>query len=545
MIAVSKDINAARAYADSLKQGAATPQVDPARFPLTTAMATYVLDFDAAREKRALQSLNVQERLKSLRGVAVSLFSFRRSVAGLLVLAGLLLTLLNLSLSVGPLGEAFRKLGEDQRVIKSSSAIPEPNSDSASQQAETIETSMSKVVIAAQRGFLFSMVAILAAFSLLCQVLWAQSRVLIAVARFGAWAEDAFRDALPEQISGGVGALAIKRDDDGISDLIRVLTDLKFSLGTLADLSGTMGDVRDAIVKSLDAMPGHIQASMGLVSKDMVRSLERNMKEEVESIKKILAIYGQQEFRIDEIRQYVEAVKVHTEKISNAVNSLEGLPKQLIAMENGLEGHSTSAQRLDASVQHLEQSVRAIPSEELRNAATELIKATSHIARAHGQALEAIAELERTNSAGLQRDTELGKRLAVITTVSQQFLGAYDGLNGRAEANQKLLVESLERVTIQMVREITSIGQQWSDSAPLTQLRLLQSAITDIGETLRAIRVPPQNGQMTLEGWKEHSDTGSQQRIRNGTPTEVVTWNEPQFQSAPLADANEGHKGDS
>ena len=264
----------------------------------------------------------------------------------------------------------------------------------------------------ARWAFGLSFVFIAFATMIIFSVAVEQRRRMHLISQFASWAERAYRDALPDQISIGEAASAFRQNAEALGSLTQSFNDLTVSLEAVRSFSTTMEDVREAIVKALDRIPGEIQASMGLVSKDMVKNLDRAMRDDVEATKKILAIYGQQEFRIDEIGKHVHAVKELTERTADAVTTLESIPQYLSAIDVSLKQHTSVAGQIEASSKRIEESVLAFPSEELKTSAKALIDATERVGRAHTQAVDAIIDLQSKTAIVAKTDMEVGKHSA-------------------------------------------------------------------------------------------------------------------------------------
>jgi hypothetical protein len=251
-----------------------------------------------------------------------------------------------------------------------------------------------------------------------------------------------------------------------------------------------MEDVGEAIVKALDRIPGEIQASMGIISKDMVKNLDRAMRDDVEATKKILAIYGQQEFRIDEIGKHVHAVKELTERTADAVMTLESIPQYLSAIDASLKQHTSVAGQIEASSKRIEESVLAFPSEELRTSAKALIDATDRVGRAHTQAVDAIIDLQNKMAMVAKTDMEVGKHLEKITAASQQFLDAHEKLIANFDSSQIRVAEGLDRVATQIHREISQLLDRTEVAGISAQLQRLQVAFDEFRNGLRLLPVP-------------------------------------------------------
>ncbi len=534
MFPLTRDLREARAYACAVPKGAAVPDVNPTKLPLTAAMAEYVLDFEAAKQKRCLPDFNVQQRLDTVRRVTATMFSFLRSVSGLLILCGLLFTLFNLQRAVGPLGDAFRQLANQQEGA-SQSHRGTPELGSARDKVNHIQGTMSDVASSAKQAFLFSFCFILAAASTMILVLIRQQHAFASVARFAAWAEQQYRTELPEQISIAEAAHAFKDNAQALGDLTRSFNDLALALEAVKNFSRTMDDTRDAIVKALDAMPGQIQASMGLVSKDMVKNLERTMKDEVEATKQILAIYGQQEFRIDEIRQEVEAVRKFTEKVTLTATSLETIPRHLGAIDTSVKQLTWSAQRFEETGKQIEGAVLAFPSKDLQDSAKALTEASTQVGRAHSQAVDAIAEFQGKSAAALtdvktqveRTHAELGVAIANLQVESTaglsdvaaqvgrthtEVLGAIGELLGKSVATQGDIIRNIGGTRADVAEAMVDLGQK---------LAAIGSADREIGQKIDAMASASQ--QFVREFYQMRSELGDDRKLASDNLTEATS----------------------
>jgi hypothetical protein len=499
------DFRQAQIFVTSLPRGVAVPEVERSKYPITAAMASYVLDFESAKQKHTLHQFDVQRRLDTIRRLPSEIYRFSRSLAGLLILGGLLTTLIMLSRAVGPLGDAFQDLSKDQ----ASSITPAPIS--AEDQVSQIQTTMRVMTRRAGLAFGLSFTFILGATVIIFSVAVRQRKRTILIAQFAGWAERAYRDAVPGQVSIGEAAAAFRQNAEALGSLTQSFNDLSFALEAVKGFSNTMEDVREAIVKALDRIPGEIQASMGTVSKDMVKNLERAMKDDVEATKKILAIYGQQEFRIDEIAKHVSAVKELSEKATAAVTTLEAIPQYLNAIDASLKQHTSVVGQIEASSRRIEESVLAFPSEELKTSAKALIDATNSVGRAHTQAVSAIVDLQRQTAIVATTDLEVGKHLERITAASQQFLNAYEKLTANFDSSQIRVAEGLDRVATQIQREIKQLVDKTDVAAISAQLQRLQLAFDEFHKGLRLMRTPTLTDVSVQGGGQgngEHSSGG-------------------------------------
>jgi hypothetical protein len=332
----------------------------------------------------------------------------------------------------------------------------------------------------------------------------------------------------------GEAAAAFRQNAEALGSLTQSFNDLSIALEAVRGFSTTMEDVREAIVKALDRIPGEIQQSMGFVSRDMVKNLERAMRDDVEATKKILAIYGQQEFRIDEIAKHVLAVKELTEKTTGAVTTLEAIPKHLNAIDASLKQHTSVATQIETTAKRIEETVLAFPSDELKTSATSLIKATEAIGRTQAQAIDAIVALQSKTADLVQTDSEVGNQLEKITAASQQFLDAYDKLMTNFDRGQVRIAEGLEWVATQIQREIKKLVEKNEIATISAQLQRLQLSFDDFRNELRHLRTPSLRDasvgqQSESNGVKANGHSPSIQ------PDAVVTADaKPKLQVGPL-----------
>lgn len=485
------DLTHARALANALQRDDDAPVTDSAKGRLTGAMVEYVLDFRVAKQKRYLHEFDVQRRLDSLHRVANGMFNSTRSLAGLCILAGLLFTMYNLQRAVGTLGEDFRNLASQQ--AKYATPANKPSDDLASPDDSTnrITTAMSQMAAAAGQAFRFSLVAIGGAVLLLIWTLQRQRYASTSVDQFSSWAVRVYRNDLPEQISIGEAAVAFKENAAALGGLTQSFNDLSFALTAMKNFSRTMDDTRAAIVEALSAMPAQLQQSIGTITAGMVRNLEKATKEGIESSNKILAIYGQQEFRIAEIRQEVAAVRGFTEQIVKGVKVLEGVPGGLTEINSSLLQHVSSAQRIEASARHLEGAVKDFPSGDLVETARALTKATKQITTAHEEAIKAIQVIEAQTLRLGRLELVLGNKQDTIADLLRGLTSGLDHLKSEFANDIQLTSGKLEGLVSAVVDEVNKLADRSDSSTILLETQRIDSTLKAF---LSRLRIKPQSG---------------------------------------------------
>ena len=456
MILVDTILDLRRARNLSLGMKENTALEEPIRFPLTSSILRFSLDFETAKQKKCLHAFDLQQRLAFVRRMPSSMFNGGRSAAGLLILCGLLVTLWNLQRAVGPLGEAFHQLSVQQEApLSGSSEAQQP--DDAQRSISQIQNTMSRVASSAHRGFFWSFCFISCAVLIGAACLWGQSHASTTVIRFSVLAESRYREDLPEQLSIADAATTFREAANALGGLTRSFNDVVIALNALRAFSDTMDETRDMLRKSLEAIPVRIQESMGLVTKDMVRNLETAMKEQADAIHRILVIYGEQEFRIGEIRQQVAAIHTLSERIAQSAAPLETVPTHLAAINNALRQHSSATYRLEATAKLIETAIHEIPSEQLLESAHALSDSASQLRISHSEVLqESKTLLER--SAGLENTArELRERFESLEQISKDTLRKLEQATIESSGDRKRLGDQVTGMVSNAVDEIAKV----------------------------------------------------------------------------------------
>jgi hypothetical protein len=298
--------------------------------------------FRAAEQRRTLGAFRFGDHFERIRDALGGALNPIRGGAGVLILSGLTITLFNLQHSVQHLKTAFQDL-----------AVHSPTSSTSVDVTAVVTSAMAGLASSAHLAFAFSVGFILTAALLLICVLGLQQSAAKTYQRFVAWAHGEYERLLPVQTPLGEVAVRFDETAKSLKAVTVSFNEMTEQFGSIRDFAGSIENARIAIEDAMAKLPGHIQASMGTLSERFVASITEGLRESNENSKHVLAIYGHQQHRIDQIQAEAVAIGQYAKQVAEVTKHLEGLPESVTAASEAALDQAASANGLDSTVAEL------------------------------------------------------------------------------------------------------------------------------------------------------------------------------------------------
>jgi hypothetical protein len=305
-----------------------------------------------AVEKEMIGAVSVDRASAPLISYFRTLVNTPRSWAGVLILCGLLVTLLNLQGSVGTLGASFQSLSTTQTELSQRAAA-----DSVRQ----IQTAMGDIASRAHDAFLQSFRVIALATLLLALTLVIANRAQRVSRTFATWANSAHLRALVNRPP--VQETQVEKLNELISKLADVATgfeSLSPAMTSVGDLGAKLDASSQIVAEAVQKLPDTINASVGQLSVEVTRDISAHLNHQIEHLKKILAIYGDQELRVKKIQEYLDKTGDAMEAALKSLRNLSSLPGKIDALTDAVQKFGGSAATvasscavLDAKIEHM------------------------------------------------------------------------------------------------------------------------------------------------------------------------------------------------
>lgn len=404
--------------------------------------------FDTAVRHNCLTEFNLDHQFERIRAALGGMLNPIRGRAGVLILSGLIITLINLQSSVQSLQTAFTTLAEH----------PPTDGSTSVDVTSTVTHVMATVAGAAHRAFLFSVVFILIAALLLIGVLYVQAKATRIYQEFVEWAHDKYDDSLPFQTPLGEVAAKFDQTTKSLTSLAAAFNAMILEFGSLRDFAGSIENARVAIEDAMAKLPGHIQVSMGSLSERFVAGVSEGLRESNENSKHVLAIYGHQQHRIDQIQAEAAAIGEYSKQVAEVSDKLKGLPELVVAASKATTDLADSANRLDSTVAELAVRVEDLPVKELRADVQSLITSTEAV-KSHATNVEKFVGVVSANLElllGLPGQiTEIGTGVALQKAAVDVLIAAVGTMQG---AVKDLPVAQMGEATRSLSKALERVG---------------------------------------------------------------------------------------
>jgi hypothetical protein len=281
----------------------------------------FINAFRTADANNAISQFDVEKQLTPTALRLRSMGQSTRSVAGLLILVALVITLLNLQGAVSSLGVAFRRLPDPAK----------PETQTSTEVVSSVQNAMGGVADTASSAFLASGATIGSALILLVCALGLQRQAAQDMRRLIGWGHSAYAARLADSAKRTPAEQRVE-----FSDAIKSFSALVDSFGTLSTELATLGEFRTelatavvAISTAVDKLPATIQANISSLSSQVTREIAEDLKRQYEILSRLLAAYGDLGLNVKTIEKFTtEVIKQHTDA-SQALVSLAGLPAHM------------------------------------------------------------------------------------------------------------------------------------------------------------------------------------------------------------------------
>ena len=244
---------------------------------------------------------------------------------------------------------------------------------------------------------------------------------------------------------------------------------------------GYLGQRFDAaaelIGKAVQSLPAQIQTSIVNLSADVARGINEDLKHQLEYLKKIAVIYGDQQLTVAEVHSYVREVAESVAKSASAVSKLEGSPEAIRALAGAVARFEevVGVMRSEASV--LAAKVDRLPAEEISKSAASVERLATTVGPALEQLRATSAELDkRIHSSLSEAHTE---QLKTIRAELEQSMSAVEAAVTSVEKNEASYLAKLQA-------ELTTTGNVLSGLSAMLA-RLPQASFGNIEQQLTHI----------------------------------------------------------
>ncbi|HLG97810.1 MAG TPA: hypothetical protein VKX49_15965 [Bryobacteraceae bacterium] len=339
----------------------------PDRFPSGTAfpsgrescrLANEFLTLCAqAADRQMLGALHIDRALAPVNNYFRTRVNTPKSLAGVLVLCGLLVTLLNLQGSVGRLGASFQNLSVSQSDVQQSTAARSVNE---------IQTAMGEIAGRAHDAFLQSFGVILLSSMILWLALLLNNKAQGVCRDFAVWANATHVRSLVERPP--VQETQVEK----LSELIVKLSDVAGTFETIGPAIASVGDLgakldasSQLVAEAVSKLPATINESVGQLSLEVTRDISAQLNHQIEYLKKVLAIYGDQTVRVTKLQEYLDKLGESMESSMKALKGLAALPGKIDSLSEAVQSFTTASARAIAACEHLDAKVDQIPALDL------------------------------------------------------------------------------------------------------------------------------------------------------------------------------------
>jgi hypothetical protein len=250
----------------------------------------------------------------------------------------------------------------------------------------------------------------------------------------------------------------------------------------LPALQGSIDASAQAISDAISSFPTHIEQSTGKISADVARGISQELHHQVEYLKGVLAIYGEQQVVLQTVLTHMGQMASDHAKAATSLASLSELPAALHDLRHATQGVASTNDRVASVTSELDRKVALLPVAEMKEAIRRFTDAATQFAAAR-LALDAIltsanAAIDSLHAAGL-KDTlaSLDHTVNVAVTISSALTTQVDGL---ATTDNQVLVD-LHASTEQIIRGLTQLK---TDSA----VRGFAQAIADLETAVQSLQ---------------------------------------------------------
>ncbi|MCU1285321.1 MAG: hypothetical protein JWO13_1671 [Acidobacteriales bacterium] len=361
---------------------------------IASSLSAHLRSMKRAASAKALATFNTDAGLRSFAAASMAGVTRIRAISGIVLILGLVITLVNLQGAVASL----------DRVLQEGRA-PTTSGASKALDPEALQTGMRGIAASATQAFRYSAIAIgIAALLLICAMAQTRSAHELNRRLCAATAELMAIAATEEVRTSPDHALAnLSEVINNFSEMTRVFEKTNSGLEELASFGSKFESSAELISKAVDGLPKQIQTGMVNLSADVARGINEDLKHQLEYLKRIAAIYGDQQINITQIQKYMDGMAAQVESSSKSIRQLEGTPAAIQALTAVLNQFDSSTGILRTDVQKLNSKVSQFPIEEFSKATLEFKELSATLAPALSELKEAASELDAKVNSTLEQ----------------------------------------------------------------------------------------------------------------------------------------------
>lgn len=418
------------------------------RSALDASANRYLASFRKAVDKGLIAAFRVEERIGEVAAQLRSMSAWPRSIVGLLILGSLLVTLFNLQVSVAQLGEAFHDLSRGNAQEGSAAAPP-----SGDDKAGRVQEAMGEIAGAARSAFGRSGVIIFLAVLILVLTLTVQHSAANTSRHFTTYAHNACDEALAAQAPrdpathlADLGKLISQ-----LHEVTSAFEDMNTGLSAVAEFGLKLESSSQQIADAVSRLPDNVKTSFVGLSSEVTRHIAEDLQGQLEYLKRIALIYGDQELRLREVREFLAQSTAEARRAADALASLAPLPAGMDKLSAILEVLARNTVALEHTVAQLDEKVNLIPVLDLKAVAGDLHGAVAALTRSeeavHTSARAASAlrgEMAKDLERIAEQNRNLAGEMAAAVSRGNESLAAYLGrLESAAGASARQVSELL------------------------------------------------------------------------------------------------------
>ena len=323
--------------------------------------AGYVALFSRAASRNMLGSFQVDRAASPLLAYLRSIANLPRNLVGVLILGGLLVTLFNLQGSVGLLGGAFTDLAKSQATTQNppEGAPPQRSQspaspDTADQSIAQIQKAMGDIARTAQTTFLRSGVVIFMAAVILFVAMVLQYRGQVVSRSFVAWANVSYIEALAARPMDQQAQMEkLGELVDKMGELTQSFAGISEAMATVGDFGAKLDASSQMVAEAVSQLPATINSSVVQLSAEVTRDISVHLEHQVEHIKRLLMVYGDQEIRVRKIQEYLDGFSKSLDTSFKAASTLVILPDSLNTLSETIKGMTTTSKTMVTTSEQL------------------------------------------------------------------------------------------------------------------------------------------------------------------------------------------------
>ena len=313
----------------------------------------YAALFSLCATRNALGSFRVEQASAPVQAQIRILTNSPRNLAGVIILCGLLVTLFNLQGAVGVLGESFSNLASGQMSADQARAEHD---------VQLIQQSMGEIAKTARTAFLRSGQVILTAAIIVWVSLLLQKKGQRSGAQFTGWANAAYFEAVSARPMDQHAQIEkFGEMIEKMAGMIVSFESVSNSMAAAGDLGSKLDASSQIVAQAVSQLPESINASVVQLSAEVTKDISVHLQHQIEHLKKVLAIYGDQENRVKKIQECLDAFSGSMEASANAVTRMSALPDKIEVLSSAIIANSKNATDVAGAAKSLSKKVDELP----------------------------------------------------------------------------------------------------------------------------------------------------------------------------------------